>query len=113
MVVPVPGCTSTIIAKYFVQDVLFKFGICYLVVIDDVTPFKAAFTAAYDSLKIPFEYAAKRNHKSLLVEKFHRFLNKVVTIAASDRGTLDCFVEAGISTDYAWNSAPIDGTDII
>ena len=73
--------------------------------IDDGTPFKAAFTA--------FECAAKRNQKSLLVEKFHSFLNKVVTIAASDRGTLDCFVEAGISAGYAWNSAPIDGTDII
>ena len=113
VVVPVPGCTSAIIAKHFVQDVLFKFGLCYLVVIDDGTPFKAAFTSACDSLKIPFECAAKRNHKSLLVEKFHRFLNKVVTIAASDRGTLDCFVEAGISAGYAWNSAPIDGTDII
>ena len=81
--------------------------------IDDGTPFKAAFTATCDSLKIPFECAAKRDHKSLLVEKNHRFLNKVVTITASDRGTLDCFVEAGISAGYAWNSAPIDGTDII
>ena len=95
------------------QDVLLKFGLCLLVVIDDGAPFKAAFTAACESLKIPFDCAAKRNHKSLLVEKFHRFLNKAVTIAASDRDTLDCFVEAGISAGYAWNSAPIDGTDII
>ena len=95
------------------QDVLLKFGICLLVVIDGGTPFKAAFTAACESLKIPFDCAAKRNHKSLLIEKFHRFLNKAVTIAASDRDTLDCFVEAGISTGYTWNSVPIDGTDII
>ena len=54
VVVPVPGTTSTVIAKYFMQDVLLKFGICLLVVIDDGTPFKAAFTTACDSLKIPF-----------------------------------------------------------
>ena len=91
VVVPVPGCTFAIIAKHFVQDVLFKFGLCYLVVIDDGTPFKAAFTAACDLLKIPFECAAKRNHKSLMVEKIHRFRNKVVTIAASDRGYFGLF----------------------
>ena len=113
VVVPVPGSTSAVIAKYFMQDVLLKFGLCLLVVVDDGTPFKAAFTAACDSLRIPFECFAKRNHKSVLVEKFHRFLNKVVTIASNDRDTLDCFVEAGISAGYAWNSAPIDGTDII
>ena len=81
--------------------------------INNGTPFKAEFTAACDSLKIPFECAAKCNHKFLLVEKFHRFLNKLITIAVSDRDTLDCFVEAGIFAGYAWNSAPIDSTDMI
>ena len=113
VVVPVTGSTSALMAKYFMQDVLLKFGLCLLVVIDDGTPFKSAFTAACIVLKIPFEYVAKRNHKSLLIEKMHRFLNKVVTIAASDRSTLYCFVEAGIAAGYAWNSVPIDSTDII
>ena len=113
VVVPVPRCTSTIIAKHFVQDALFKFGLCYFLVIDDETPFKAEFTAACDSLKVPFECTAKRNHKSLLVENNHRFLNKVVTIASRDRNTLDCFVEVGLSAGYTWNSAPTDGTEII
>ena len=71
------------------------------------------FTAACIALKIPFECTANRNDKSLLIEKFHRFLNKAVAIAAGDRGTLDCFVEAGIAAGYAWNSVPIDGTGII
>ena len=113
VVVPVPGATSALIAKYFMQKDLLKFGLCLLVATNDVTPFKAAFTTAYDLLKLPLECAAKINHKSLLVENFHRFLNKVVTITTSDTYTLDCFVEAGISTGYALNSAPIDRTDII
>ena len=48
-----------------------------------------------------------------MVEHFQRFLNKSVTIAAEDRGATDMFVPAGISAGYAWNSAPIDGTDIL
>ena len=48
-----------------------------------------------------------------MVEHFQRFLNKSVTIAAEDRGATDMFVPAGIAAGYAWNSAPIDGTDIL
>ena len=40
VVVPVPGITASIIAKYFMQEVLLKFGLCHLEVMDDGTPFK-------------------------------------------------------------------------
>ena len=90
-----------------------KFGMCYLIVLDDGTPFKGAFVAMCQSLNLNYEILAKRNHKGLSVEHFHRFLNKSVTIAAEDRGTIDIFVPTGIAAEYAWNSAPIDGTDIL
>ena len=48
--IPVPGCTSTIISKFFMKDVLLKFGICSLVVIGDGTSFKGAFTSMYGAL---------------------------------------------------------------
>ena len=108
--VPVIGATYAFIAKFFMEEVILKVGLLSLVVIDDGAPFKSA---ACDALKLLFECAAKRNHKSLLVENVHRFLNKVVTIAASDMNSLDCFVEAGVSAGYARNRNPIDGTDII
>ena len=34
-------------------------------------------------------------------------------MATEERGTNDIFVATGIIAEYAWNSAPIDGTDII
>ena len=49
----------------------------------------------------------------MLVDKFHRFLNKAIIIAADNRGTNDVFVTADVAAGYAWNSSPIDGTDII
>ena len=113
VVVPVPDETSATLVDYFVQHVLMKFGMCYLIVLDDGTPFKEVFVAMWHSLHLNYEVLAKRNHKGLSVEHFHRFLNKSVTIAAEDRGTIDIFVPAGIAAGYAWSSAPIDGTNIL
>ena len=66
-----------------------------------------------DTLNLNYDVLAERNHKGLTVENFHRFLNKSFIITAEDRGTNDIFVPAGIAAGYDWNSAPIDGTDIL
>ena len=66
-----------------------------------------------DALNLSYNVLAKCNHKCLTVEHFHRFLNKSITITAEDRGTYDIFIPVGIAAGYAWNSAPIDGTDIL
>ena len=113
VVVPVPNESSATLAEFFMQHVLMKFGLCHLAVLDDGSPFKGAFIAMCISLSLNHDVLAKRNHKGLTVEHFHRFLNKSVTIAAEDRGTNDIFVPAGIAAGYVWNSAPIDGTDIL
>ena len=36
-----------------------------------------------------------------------------MTIAAEERDTINIFVPAGIAAGYAWNSVPLDGTDIL
>ena len=113
LVVPVPDETSATLASHSMQHVLLKFGMCRLVVIDDGTPFKGTFVAMCQALNLNYEVLVKHNQKDLSVEHFHRFLNKSVTIAVEDRGTNDIFVPASIAAAYAWNSASIDGTDII
>ena len=113
VVVPVPDETSATLASHFMQHVLLKFGMCHLVVIDYGSPFKGSYVAMCQALNLNYDVLAKRNHKELSVEHFHRFLNKSVTIAAKERGTNDIFVLASIAAVYAWNSVPIDGTDII
>ena len=66
-----------------------------------------------DALNLNYDVIAKLNHKGLTVEHFHPFLNKSITISAEDRGTNDIFVPTGIAAGYAWNSVPINGTDIL
>ena len=104
--------SSTTLASFFMQYILMTVGFCYHVVLDDGSPLKGAFIAMCDALNLTYDVLAKRNHKGLAGEHFHSFLKKSVIIAAEDRGTNKNFVAAGIAAGYAWNSAPIDGTDI-
>ena len=95
------------------QHVLLKLGVCHLVILNDGCPFKGVFSIMCKVLNINFDILAKRNHKGLRVKKFHRCLNKAITIAAEDRETNDIFVAASVAAGYAWNSSPIDGTGIL
>ena len=67
----------------------------------------------WQALNLNYDVFAKRNHKGLSAAHFHRILNKSVIIAAEERGTNNIFVPTSITAAYAWNSAPIDGTDTI
>ena len=113
VVVPVLDDSSATLASYFMQNVIMKLGLYHLIVLDDGTPFKGVFIAICQALNINYDILAKRSHKGLSVEYFRRFLNKSVTIAAEERGTTNIFVPDGIAAGYAWNSAPINGTDIL
>ena len=105
--------TAHNLARLFVQEVLLKVGFCGLVVVDDGSTFKGKFVEVCTLLNIDVHVASRGNHKAVGVEHFHRFLNKAVGIAANDRGTNKVFVEAAHTAAYAWNSSPIDGTDIV
>jgi hypothetical protein len=109
---PVASTHAHELARVFMQDVLLKVGFCGLIVIDDGNTFKGDFTAMCDKLDLRYHILSRGNHKALSVERYHRFLNKAITIAANDRGTNEVFVKAGAVSAYAWNSSPIDGTEI-
>ena len=81
--------------------------------VDDGSTFRGLFEDICKLLKIRFHAAAKRNHRSIEVERFHAFLNRGTTIYTEERGSNACFVEAAMVLAYAWNASPIDGTGII
>ena len=86
---------------------------CRLIILDDNIPFKGIFSAICKALNINYDVLTVRNHKGLLVEKFHHFINKAITIAVEDRGTNDAFIAARVATGYIYNSFSIDGTNIL
>ena len=48
----------------------------------------------------------------MLVERVNRFLNSALQIFCNERGTVLVAQEAVLMSLYAWNSAPVPGTDI-
>ena len=83
------------------DNVLLKFGICVVLVVDNGNEFMGIFRKMSKSLNIRLHKAAKRNHKAVRVERYHRFLNHSVTIISDKRKTPKCFVETAIITAYA------------
>jgi hypothetical protein len=110
----VTSITSHDLAQIFYQEFLLKFLMCSMVVVDAGSNFLAIFEAMCNVLKICFHAAAKGKHKAVKnIERYFRFVNKAVTIAINDRDDSSVWVPAAMTAGYAWNSAPIDGTDIL
>eukprot|EP00957_Ditylum_brightwellii_P201133 15324196-Ditylum_brightwellii.AAC.1 len=56
--------------------------------------------------------ASKGNHNAVMVERFNVFLNSSLTAFTNDRQTNRSFVDGAHLSVYAWNLAPVVGTDI-
>ena len=105
--------TASHLARLFMEGVLLKFGLCSMIIVDDDSKFKSTFVEMAACLRLRLHVAAARSHKTVGVERFHRFLNHSTTIFAEERGTSECFVECGMMAAYTWNASPIDETGII
>ena len=74
--------------------------------------FKATFQEMCTRLKITLWTLSRGNHKGNSAERYHQFLDKTQAIARNDRGTHKVFIRNAKTSQYAWSSAPIDGTDV-
>jgi hypothetical protein len=112
IVEPLPNeLNSTTFAKALYK-VLLQFGLAHTCVVDADSKFQAEFTETLKLLKIHRYPLARGNHNGMLVERFNRFLNDSLTIFLNDRGTNRTFLEGSYLAAYAWNSAPVVGTDM-
>ena len=89
------------LARAFMSNVLLKFDLCLVIVMDDASLFNGIFVFMAKSLAIKIHLVAKRNHKAIGVEWFHRFLNHSATIIGSAYQIYKCFVEAAMISAYA------------
>jgi hypothetical protein len=111
---PAPVIHASAIASVYMQEVFLKIGFCFMVVVDDGSTCKGLFREFCAILKIRFHTVARGNHQALVVERFHSFLNKAVTLATHDRDNIaEVYIPASALACYTWNSSPIDGTDIV
>ena len=111
VVEPVKQLNSKTFSKALMR-VLLTHGLCHTVIVDADSKFKATFVEVTDLLQLNRHELAKGNHKAMLVERFNRYLNKVLKIFSNERASNRTYVEGALLAAYAWNGAPISGTDI-
>ena len=84
-----------------------------MIVVDADGIFAVIFNKAFqDILLIPVHAVASRNHKAIIKEGFHRYLNKVKKINSEDKGSLNQWLKGILLRLYAWNKGQVDRTDI-
>ena len=108
---PVVEQSSKSFAKA-VYKIMMRYGLASLIVTDPDSKFKGEFIGMCDLLKIPHHMSSKGNHNAVIVERFNKFLNSGLRIFSTERGTVRVFLEGAETLVYAWNSAPVVGTDI-
>ena len=88
------------------------YGIPKLIILDQDSAFKDILVSTCKLLQVKYHPVTKGNHKAILCERFHRYLNKVERIHAADCETLSQWYKGHALAAYAWNAAPIDGINV-
>ena len=110
---PLVSTTSEEAAKTAFQHFFVTRGLPRLIIIDRGSEFAGYLISMCKLLAIEYYPVTRENHKAILNERFHRYLNKVQRLHSLDcRSYSDWIMGLGFAI-YAWNSAPIDGTDSI
>ena len=80
--------------------------------VDKDSKFLGVFTQTAVLLKINIHVLSGENHDPMIVERICRFLNSCLTIFCNERGNNRVALGGILMSLYAWNSAPVIGTDI-
>lgn len=88
-------------------------GTPHLVVVDDGRPFKGMVIAMCQLLGIPWTAVLLQNHRTVRLERFFEYLNKVLKISSTDQQSFAAWWLLAAFGLYAWNTLPINGTHIV
>lgn len=99
-------------SKIFMEQVIQHFRMVLIVVVDVDNRFKSIFEAMCKILKLVLFPLSRRNHKGNGAEHYHRVLHKNQTISGKNTGTHEVFHQNVKTSQYSWNSAPVDDTCI-
>jgi hypothetical protein len=95
-----------------IVTIMLREGFCHTIVVDKDSKFANVFIDAGKLLQIHVHVASGGNHDPILCERFNRFLNRAMRIFSNERNTNRSVTEGVHLTAFAWNSAPVVGTDI-
>ena len=94
------------------MEIWLRFGFSHTIVVDKASVFLSVCAETAQLLGINIHVLSGENHDPMIVERINRFLNRCLTISCNERGTTKVAQEGVLMSLYAWNSAPVIGTDI-
>ena len=89
-----------------------RFGFSHTIVVDKDSKFIGVFAQTSALLNINIHVLSGENHYPMIVEHIYQFLNSCLTVFFSERGNNCVALEGILMSLYAWNSAPVVGTEI-
>jgi hypothetical protein len=95
-----------------IMKIQLRFGLCHTIVLDKDSKFFGVFKEAADLLQINCHVLSGGNHNSMLAKCVNRYLDKGLKFMTNKRDSVRVAIKAILLLLYAWNSAPIPGTDI-
>ena len=104
---------SEVVAQVLMSQIIMPNGLPKMVVIDDDSLFKTELMPLLDDMGIPFHVVSAEQHEGILCERFHRYMNKVQRLMGLDLGDYSKWMINASFAAYAWNAAPVDGTDVV
>jgi hypothetical protein len=98
----------TCFASFFAPN-----GLPKLILIDAGSENKGTLICMCQTLGVKYHMVSPEQHDGILCERFHRYLNKVQKIEATNNQSYTQWVLGVMFATYSWNAAPIDGTNLI
>jgi hypothetical protein len=94
------------------MKILLQFGLCHTLVLDKASAFFGVFREVVELLQLNSHVISSENHDAMIVERVNRYIDKGLRIMTNERNSIRVAFEAILLLIYAWNSAPIPGTDL-
>jgi hypothetical protein len=95
------------------MKICLNLGIPHTIVVDKDSKFRKTFEDTMMNLPhINLHVTSGGNHDPVLTERFHVFANKSLALFCHERDSICVATEGLHLCKYAWNSAPVIGTDI-
>ena len=92
---------------------MLSFGTVTVLLVDADRRFRGAFESMCKFPKIKFCNIAHSNHKVDSVKKYHQLQKKTQATARQHGVIHDVFIQNDKTSQYTWNSAPINDTNVM
>ena len=107
----VSSCNLVSFAQAIMQ-VQLRFGIAHTLILDRDSKVFATFQKTCELLNLNVHILSSGNHDAMIAERVNRFLNSGMKNLCQDQGSTMIGCKTILLLIYAWNSAPVMGTDL-